>query len=154
MADAWILKAAPKASPTQCVDAADATRLDASHFKHVSVLYLLFFYCFLSNYFVFDGVRAFGVYIRIICVYFYCERESRARARYRTRDKRAIYASDKLRVDSFLNFARKRCGYTRFLVKSDKLQYISSRRCIYYEKLTTGALKRAEIVRLRALSRL
>ena len=36
-----ILKAARKASPTQCVDAADATRLDASHFKHVS-LYIYF----------------------------------------------------------------------------------------------------------------
>lgn len=35
--DERILKAAKKASPTQCVDAADATRLDASHSKHVSV---------------------------------------------------------------------------------------------------------------------
>lgn len=35
--DVRIFKAATKASPTQCVDAADATRLDASHSKHVSV---------------------------------------------------------------------------------------------------------------------
>ena len=43
-----ILKAARKASPTQCVDAADATRLDASHFKHVSLyIYILPFIYFI-----------------------------------------------------------------------------------------------------------
>lgn len=48
----WVIRCVPqdfksrttKASPTQCVDAADATRLDASHFKHVSVPYVFFFF--------------------------------------------------------------------------------------------------------------